>query len=328
MVEVGSGVEHRHDHVRVATVQIPRLGSGDVSPCPAEAWGMGSRVVWVAISELSPGYSPRVQGEDAEHVRVLAAAEDDLPAIVVHRSTMRVVDGMHRVRAAVERGESEILVEYFDGSEEDAFVRAVRDNIRHGLPLSRADREAAVLRLLRSPTAWSNRAIAAVTGLSAPTVGAIRRRTNDKTFQSNSRVGRDGRTRPVNGADGRERASHVIAEHPDASLRYIAREAGISLSTAQDVRKRLARGENPVPAGLREPAGRVSALETLRQDPSLRLTQRGRALLQWLGVSAADPDDLARSIPGHSAKSVADLARVCAEVWTRVADNIDRRERQ
>lgn len=289
---------------------------------------MGSRAVRVAISELSPGYSPRVQGEDAEHVRALVATGDDLPAIVVHRPTMRVIDGMHRMRAALERGESEILVEYFDGSEEDAFVRAVQDNVRHGLPLSRVDREAAVLRLLRSRTAWSDRAIAEVTGLSAPTVGAIRRRMTDKTFQSNRRVGRDGRTRPVSGADGRERASHVIAEYPDASLRFIAREAGISLSTAQDVRRRMARGENPVPAGLREPAGRASALETLRRDPSLRFTQRGRALLQWLGVSAADPEGLARAVPGHSAKSVADLARACAEVWTRLADHIDRRERQ
>jgi ParB-like chromosome segregation protein Spo0J len=288
---------------------------------------MGSRAVRVAISELSPGYSPRVQGEDAEHVRALATIRDDLPAILVHRPTMRVIDGMHRMRAAVERGESEILVEYFDGSEEDAFVRAVQDNIGHGLPLSRVDREAAALRLLRSRTAWSDRAIAEVTGLSAPTVGAIRRRMTDKTSQSNRRVGRDGRTRPVSGADGRERASHVIAEYPDASLRFIAREAGISLSTAQDVRRRIARGENPVPAGLREPAGRASALETLRRDPSLRFTQRGRALLQWLGVSAADPDDLARAVPGHSAKSVADLARACAEVWTRLADHIDRRER-
>lgn len=93
---------------------------------------MGSGAVRVAIKELSPGYSPRVQGEDTEHIRILATTEDDLPAIVVHRPTMRVVDGMHRMRAAIERGESEILVEYFDGSEEDAFVRAVRDNLRHG----------------------------------------------------------------------------------------------------------------------------------------------------------------------------------------------------
>jgi ParB-like chromosome segregation protein Spo0J len=290
---------------------------------------MGSGAVLVAISELQPGYSPRLKGEDAEHVRTLAATEDALPAIVVHRPTMRVIDGMHRLRAAIERGESEILVEYFDGSEEDAFVRAVRDNIRHGLPLSRADREAAVTRLLRSHTAWSNRAIAAVTGLSAPTVGAIRRRMTDKSSQSNRRIGRDGRTRPVSGADGRERASRVIAEHPDASLRYIAREAGISLSTAQDVRKRMARGENPVPAGLlREPADRASALAALRRDPSLRFSQTGRTLLQWLGVSTADPAELAAVIPKHSAKSVADLARSCAEVWTRLADHIDRTEKR
>jgi uncharacterized protein YerC len=278
----------------------------------------------IAISELSPGYSPRIEGENAEHVRVLTESPDLLPPIVVHRPTMRVIDGMHRLRAAVERGDSEILVEYFDGSEDDAFIRAVRDNVHHGLPLSRADREAAVVRLLRSRNEWSNRAIAAVTGLSAPTVGAIRRRTTDMPFQSGSRVGRDGRTRPLSGVDGRARASRIIAEQPGASLRHIAREAGIALSTAQDVRKRLERGEDPLRTGsLSEPAARVSTLAVLRRDPSLRFTRTGRALLQWLGVSAADPDEMAQAIPEYSTRSMAELARACADTWTRFAEAIE-----
>jgi ParB-like chromosome segregation protein Spo0J len=288
---------------------------------------MGSRVVQVAINALSAGYSPRVEGENAEHVRLLAATEDTLPPILVHRPTMRVIDGMHRLRAAVERGDSDILVEYFDGSEEDAFVRAIRDNIRHGLPLSRADREAAVGRLLRSHPDWSNRAIASMTGLSAPTVGAIRRRVTGKSSQPAERVGLDGRTRPLSGAAGRERASRIIALHPDAPLRYVAREAGISLSTAQDVRKRMERGENPVPAGPRPaPVDLGPVLATLRQDPSLRFTKSGRVLLHWLGICAADPDELARTIPDHCAKSVADLARTCAAVWDQVAAEIARRD--
>jgi uncharacterized protein YerC len=278
----------------------------------------------IAISELSPGYSPRIEGENAEHVRFLTESPDLLPPIVVHRPTMRVIDGMHRLRAAVERGDSEILVEYFDGSEDDAFIRAVRDNVHHGLPLSRADREAAVVRLLRSRNEWSNRAIAAVTGLSAPTVGAIRRRTTDMPFQSGSRVGRDGRTRPLSGVDGRARASRIIAEQPGASLRHIAREAGIALSTAQDVRKRLERGEDPLRTGsLSEPAARVSTLAVLRRDPSLRFTRTGRALLQWLGVSAADPDEMAQAIPEYSTRSMAELARACADTWTRFAEAIE-----
>jgi hypothetical protein len=278
----------------------------------------------IAISELSPGYSPRIEGENAEHVRVLTESPDLLPPIVVHRPTMRVIDGMHRLRAAVERGDSEILVEYFDGSEDDAFIRAVRDNVHHGLPLSRADREAAVVRLLRSRNEWSNRAIAAVTGLSAPTVGAIRRRTTGMPFQSGSRVGRDGRTRPLSGVDGRARASRIIAEQPGASLRHIAREAGIALSTAQDVRKRLERGEDPLRTGsLSEPAARVSTLAVLRRDPSLRFTRTGRALLQWLGVSAADPDEMAQAIPEYSTRSMAELARACADTWTRFAEAIE-----
>ncbi len=42
------------------------------------------------------------------HARSLAQTEADLPPIVVHRTTTRVIDGMHRLTAAGLRGEREI----------------------------------------------------------------------------------------------------------------------------------------------------------------------------------------------------------------------------
>ncbi|MFC7729983.1 hypothetical protein [Actinomadura keratinilytica] len=76
-----------------------------------------------------------------------------LPPILVHRRTMRVVDGMHRLRAARLQGRCEIGVRFVDGPDADVFVAAVRANIGHGLPLSLADREAAAARCRRT---WRN----------------------------------------------------------------------------------------------------------------------------------------------------------------------------
>ncbi|WP_405792397.1 hypothetical protein [Streptomyces sp. NBC_01506] len=154
---------------------------------------------------------------------------------------------MHRLRVARLRGDENVLVEFFDGDENEAFLLSVNANIKHGLPLSLADREAAAGRVLTMYRQWSDRAIAAATGLSPTTVSAIRRRAFVPAAERESgRVGRDGRVRPVDGSSGRRRASEVIAMRPDASLRAIAREAGISVGTARDVRQRLQAGRDPV----------------------------------------------------------------------------------
>ena len=300
------------------------------------------QVEMVPVSELSRGDSPRIHGEDETHAQNLAEIEESLPPIVVHRATMRVVDGMHRLRAAKMRGDREIAVEYFDGSIADAFLRAVYNNVVHGLPLSRADREAAARRIIRSHIDLSDRAIAAVVGLSPPTIGAIRKRTTDSGFQSNARIGQDGRTRPLNVVEGRLRASRIIAEHPGASLRAVARDAKISLSTAQDVRKRMERGEDPVPAKfapqVNVPQPRsggapdgvrtsLAALHMLRRDPSLRFSEAGRALLQWLGVYAAQDkrEDIVNAIPEHCVRVIVELARDCAESWTQLGSDLEGR---
>src|SRR5438128_1449366 len=84
--------------------------------------------VIVEISSLLPADSPRLAGEDTEHARTLAETGEDLPPILVHRPTMRIIDGMHRLRAAVLRGESQIEVYFFDGNTDAAFVLAVESN--------------------------------------------------------------------------------------------------------------------------------------------------------------------------------------------------------
>jgi ParB-like chromosome segregation protein Spo0J len=204
----------------------------------------------VSVRAIHAGDSPRLAGESAEHARMLAETGAALPPILVHRGTMRVIDGMHRLRAAQLRGDETIDVEFFDGSEDEAFIVAVRANIAHGLPLTLADREAAAGRILASNPQRSDRSIAQITGLAAGTVGEVRRRTVPGVDGAGAtRLGRDGRVRPVNVAEARRMARDVIAERPQASLREIARAAGLSPSTVQDVRDRIRRGEDPVPDG-------------------------------------------------------------------------------
>ncbi|MFC9328848.1 streptomycin biosynthesis protein [Kitasatospora sp. NPDC057015] len=314
----------------------------------------------MAIDQIVESDSLRSGGLDEEHVRMLADSGAPLPPIIVDRATMRVLDGAHRLRAATLRGRRDIEVEYFVGEPRDAFVLAVNANIAHGLPLSQADRATAAARIMLSHPEWSNRAIALVAGLSHQAVGEIRRRATGQDDRLHSRVGRDGRVRPLDSAGGRRRAGELIAEDPGASLRTVARLAGISPGTVRDVRERLRRGEDPVPqAGRprrqedpltvrstgREPSPAPpsagpstrdtpeavrgqdvsSVLNLLRNDPSLRFSEAGRALLRLLHAHAsltAQSELFLQAIPAHSAGLVANVALEYAGAWQRIAERL------
>ncbi|KAB2348057.1 streptomycin biosynthesis protein [Actinomadura rudentiformis] len=291
----------------------------------------------VQISSLSTGGSPRLAGEDLAHVQTLVASQAQLPPIIVHRPTMRVVDGMHRLLAAKLQGHQKIAVRFFDGPEEDAFVLAVKSNIAHGLPLSLADRKHAAERVIVSHPQWSDRMIASVTGISARTVAEIRKTAAPAS--TSGRIGLDGRIRSTDVTEGRRLAQELITKDPALSLRQVAQAAGISPETVRDVKKRLSRGEDPLPRRSkqlgtqltqrpRSPAPPSAAvLERLRADPALRFNENGRDLLRLLNahtLRAEDWNKLAESVPPHSVESVARLARDTARKWLEFASLIER----
>lgn len=171
---------------------------------------------------------------------------------------MRVVDGMHRIAAAALKGMDSVEVQYFDGAEEEAFMRAVAANTSHGLPLSVEDRKAAARRIFSAQPDLSDRAVAACVGLDAKTVAAARRRSTGEFPRLNARIGSDGRTHPLDRTAERIRAAELMTSRPDLPLRAIVKETGLSLGTAHDVRQRLLRGESPIPSGRRQPRGKGS----------------------------------------------------------------------
>jgi hypothetical protein len=344
-----------------ATSVTGEIAEGAIVPAtPEEIGGVLDRAVErVPIRLLSGVSSPRTSGADDRHVRALAELDVPLPPVVVHRPTMRVLDGVHRIRAAELRGESDVEVRYFDGGEEEAFLLAVQLNSAQGKPLSFDDRTAAALRIVASHSHWSDRRIASVTCLSAKTVAVLRGCSTEDGPQSNKRVGLDGRARPLHPAEGRLLAGELLAKDPHLSLRELARRAGTSVATASDVRQRFLQGRELLPTRLRgggppedggprsrrrddgggssgtgvpggfSGAGRPGSpalLESLRRDPSVRHTESGRRFLQLLSIHPTGPSEwqkLVRDVPAHRADVVARIARDYAEAWLHVARTLE-----
>jgi len=310
-------------------------------------------VTLLEISSLNLSGSLRSAGADPVHVEVMMHAQNDLPPIVVHRSSMRVIDGAHRIEAALRRGETTIAGRFFDGSADEAFVLSVRLNVSHGLPLALADRKRAAERIAVSHPHWSDRRVAAVTGISPGTVADIRRRVAGAAAPETGRVGQDGRVRPLDSSAGRLLAGRLMAENPDLSLRQVAKAAAISPETARDVRNRLLSGADVVPARRTRgtsPAGgaarsaehrpltifragdppepeidRSVVVGRLMSDPALRYTETGRNLLRLLTLHTRwteEWDDIVDNVPAHCTDVVADLARQFADQWAHFATRV------
>jgi hypothetical protein len=267
--------------------------------------------VQIRIDTLVLGESPRRSGVDPAHVRTLAEVET-LPPILVDRTSLRVIDGFHRVHAARLRGAETIAATVFDGDPDAAFLLAVQANIAHGLPLSRADRNNAAQRIIAAHPGWSDRMISSYAGLSPKTIAAIRRRSSAEIPQLPHRVGRDGRTRSLTRDRSRSIPQLRLVDGPSS---------------------RGQAGEGP-PTALTSDASSeddlASLLLALRKDPSIRLTEAGRVLLRILGLHMIDEREwnrLAASVPDHALERTVKLTRGCAARWAEFGDALAARRR-
>lgn len=313
--------------------------------------------VMVAIAQLDLTGSPRLGGVDGGHVAVLSELEPRLlPPVLVHRATFRVIDGVHRVHAAIGRGESFVRAVFADGDQDEAFIQAVRLNVAHGLPLSLEERRAAGRRILGIRPQWSDRMIAGIAGLSPNTVGRLRRLQDGPSEVNRPRVGRDGRVYRAAGGTVRAEASSILADNPTITVRELARSLGVSVGLAHSVRRAFVEGRQsvaavasavaakPLRAGERAPARRAGSsvrrrrpaagtqaelVRALAADPSLRGSERGRALLRMLLLHMVDPTswaELAAAVPEHRMDAVAALAESLSQSWRQFAGELRDRE--
>lgn len=290
----------------------------------------------VAIDDLRIADSPRIAGEDHDHIADLAGIYERLPPVLVHRLSMRVIDGMHRLRAARERGETHVRVRFVEGDEASVFVLAVRTNVSHGMPLSPDDKKAAAIRIMDLYPDWSDRRISSVCGVSAKTIAALRRRPTGARQQLDKRVGRDGKARPVDSAERQEKVKELLRDKPEAPLREIAQEADVSPETVRKLRT-VIREEHmeegravariPRQSDRHDPGpgrgGLPTAFQKLKNDPAIRSNEVGRQLLQVLGTSAVlmrDPEKVTGNLPEYALPWIAEAARYSAGELQTLAD--------
>ncbi|GHA01130.1 hypothetical protein GCM10010329_23490 [Streptomyces spiroverticillatus] len=269
----------------------------------------------VRTDQLLPSDSPRGGACDENHVLALAGSGREFEPLLVHRPTMRVIDGMHRLSAARLRGYDTVAVRFFDGSQADAYVLSVQLNIRHGLPLSRAERRAAAERIVRTHPHWSDRAIAERTGLSGKTVGRLRGSVSEEIPQSHTRVGRDGTLRPLNSRDGRLRAAgpdrrrpHRLAARPRPQVGALHRDSTRCPRPAAARRGPGARGDarrqTCAARGLGDGAGRCGARRPPGGTP-VRGPARGRAGMRMRPLTTPSAKRCANcsgTLPSRAAK--------------------------
>jgi ParB-like chromosome segregation protein Spo0J len=295
----------------------------------------------VALRDLRSAPSLRANGLDPAHVAVLAEMPDRWPPIVVRRADMSVVDGQHRVAAARKLRLTHVRAVLFDGSSDDAYVEFVRCNVGHGLPLSLDERRAAVHRILRTHAGRSDRAIAALCGVSPKTVARVRDELGacGALTDGGTRVGRDGRARPIDAAAVRERIAEELQLHPDASLRFIAKKVGASPETVRSVRNRLGLVNEHVasssPAVVIDPEATVLALLSRtqrrecawRDDAAMSTRDGGEEFVSWFDATMVDDADAwtyVRAVPLSRTYEIADEARRRASFWSSFAQTLER----
>jgi ParB-like chromosome segregation protein Spo0J len=312
---------------------------------PHEAPAVPPEVGTIAIDAVHVGPSMRAAGIDPLHVAALAEVAALWPPIVVNRADSSVIDGHHRIAAARQLGLRELSVTWFEGSVEDAYLEFVRCNVGHGLPLTLAERRHAARRMLRCYAERSDRAIAAVCGVSATTIARLRRELGpvdcscDGAGDAKGRIGRDGRVRPLNGLALRSRIAQELALRPEASLRAIAGMVGASPETVRSVRNELRAGTGAAKYAATGSAAisvlDIAPVETPVAPPSedRAFTDRdgGQEFVDWFeatSVENLDPWSHIDAIPLSRVYEIADVARRRAEFWTRFANALETRVRR
>jgi hypothetical protein len=329
--------------VQVRTdISEQRLSLTDYEPVaegPSLALAPSSGSMKVLVASLQAKPFVRLRPLDPEHVSALAEIPHRWPPIVVAAETMLVIDGVHRVAAARQLGMTSIAARFFHGDDHEAFVEAVTGNVKHGLPLSLAERRWAARRLVGTRPERSDRAIAEICGLDHKTVGRLRDSNSSPSgeiSQLDTRLGRDRRARPVDVVSLRTRIASAVVESPGDSLREIARRVGASPETVRDVRARLARGDDPIPSGVRDtlpppepaPAPPPSLLAWVA-DTACQSQPEAAEFAAWFdqGQASVDWRRYVEVVPLSRVYEIADQSRAYADAWKAFAEAVERRSR-
>ena len=311
-------------------------GGSFVSIADVVLQSLDSEPSTVRIDAVVPGPALRIRNGE-RHPGQLSDPRN-WPPIVVHRSTLTLVDGHSRVRAAKRLGWDELTVEWFDGDEADVIIAFVRLNMRHDHDLDREECREATRCLLSLRPEWSDRRIAELCHISPKTVAVERarlRETGCADAEADARIGRDGRVRPLDARAQRARIAEAIKSNPRASLRTIAKPIGVSPETVRRVRAVMENDGSIERSPFevfevdlsftrrRPPAWKPDTAFTSEDDAAEVAT-----FLERTDTSSIDPELHSRAIPLSRVYEVADEARRRAAFWQRMAELVENRARK
>jgi hypothetical protein len=157
-----------------------------------------------------------------------------------------------------------------------------------------------------------------------------------------SRLGRDGRVRPLDPASARARIAEEVRRQPEASLRAIARVVGASPETVRSVRNEVRARSGAPSAPTSEPveseatvlgllSRKRSGAAPLRADRAFTDREGGEKFVGWFDATSIGHVDLwqqIESVPLSRVYEIADEARRRAAFWTQFAVMVEGRVRR
>jgi hypothetical protein len=211
-----------------------------------------------------------------------------------------------------------------------------------------ASRKALAHNLLERQPELSDRAVGRQCGLSPATVASLRAHAQmANADHATVRLGRDGRSRPVDGGALRQRIAAAIQDDPDASLRTIARQVGASPETVRSVRMQLTSVEpdagvrpltRPASSPVLVDSDAVDLLFSMapapppsrnwEDDTACQSTSDGAAFASWFEQSGLDDHgwrEFVHSVPLSRVYEIIDESRQRSSVWMGFAQALEER---
>jgi len=294
----------------------------------------------VRVDELAFLEPVRDARRSEQRVTALTREHESWGPILVHRTTRIVIDGRLRVTAARRLGISQLPVVWFEGDPKDVMVEFVRCNCGEQYGLTPDERQEAARHVLHAHPEWADRRIGDLCAVSPKTVAQVRSRSTERNELNTDqplerRVGRDGRSRPVDAAAQRDKVAEALREDPTASLRTIAGRVGVSPETVRRVRSAMRELNQidrlgPPPPEMFEAIYGRSRPEPWRGDQSFQSQEASATTAEFLertDVTDADIGVHAGSVPLSRVYEVADEARRRAAFWARLAECVEGRAR-
>ena len=239
---------------------------------------------------------------DKDTIERYAECFDQLPPVVVFDidDGYLLADGFHRVEAAKRLGRTDIDADVREGTRKDTEEYAALANLKHGKPLTRAERKEAVVRLLKLRPERANQWIAQDMGCSVNSVIKYREEL-EAGFQIatlEKLIGKDGKEYPRNiEQPKKDEAESPVEEHqPQLEVEDDTTEelkAEVSEDDDNETQTDIQESEvveTKTPEPTTQPEGRIASRRPQMAQEAMKMSNDGTASRRPAKLPADAPE--------------------------------------